>query len=193
MTLEGKRIGIAFTGAYECFEKTLKEIKKLSKINNITLIPIMSFNSYKLNTKYGSAKEYIKKLENITKNKVIHTIVDAEKIHKKYLLDILIIAPCTGNTISKLSHDITDTPVTVAAKFHLRNNKPIVIAISSNNGLSDNAENIGKLLNRKNYYFVPFRQTNPITKPYSLMSETSFIKITLEEALKRKQIQPIIL
>ena len=169
------------------------KFEKISKINNIKLIPIMSFNSYKLNTKYGKAKEHVAHLENITKNKVIHTIKEAENISKKIELDIFIIAPCTGNTISKLSHDIADTPVTVIAKFHLRNNKPIVIALSSYNGLSDNAENIGRLLNRKNYYFVPFRQVNPITKPYSLMYENALIKETLEKALDNKQIQPIIL
>lgn len=193
MTLKGKRVGIALTGAYECFKETFKEIEKLSRINNITLIPIMSFNTYNLNTRYGIAKEHIKKIEIITKNKVIHTIQEAEKINKDYGLDILIITPCTGNTISKLSYNIIDTPVTVAAKFHLRNDKPIVIGISSNDALSDNAENIGRLLNRKNYYFVPFRQINPITKPYSIMYEPLYIKKTVEYALNKKQIQPIIL
>lgn len=193
MTLEGKKVGVAFTGASECFRKTFIEIKKISTINHITLIPIMSFNCYKLNTKYGKAKELIKEIENITENKVIHTIQEAEKINYGLGLDILMIAPCTGNTISKLSYDIIDTPVTVTAKFHLRNDKPIVLGISSNNGLSDNAENIGRLLNRKNYYFIPFRQTNPITKPYSIMYETKYIKKTIEYALNKKQIQPIIL
>lgn len=137
--------------------------------------------------------EFIEKIENMTEQKIIHTIQDAEPIGPKHLTDIMIIAPCSGNTIAKLANGITDTPALMAAKSHLRNNKPIVIAISTNDGLSGSAENIGKLLNRNNYFFVPFRQDNPITKPRSLVFDPNYIVKTLEQALDKEQIQPILL
>ena len=153
----------------------------------------MSFNSYNLDSKFGKAKDFIEKIENITQNKIIHTIQDAEPIGPKKMFDILIVAPCSGNTIAKLANDIIDTPVCMAVKSHLRNNRPVVIAISTNNALSGSAENIGKLLNRKNYYFVPFKQDNPITKPNSLVFDAKYIIKTLEYALDNEQIQPILL
>lgn len=193
MNLENKKIGFAFTGSFCTFEKTIKEMKKLSQIDGVEIIPIMSFNSYNLDSKFGEAKTFIKKIEEITKNNIIHTIPDAEPIGPKKMFNILIVAPCSGNTIAKLSNDIIDTPVTMAVKSHLRNERPVVIAISTNNALSGAAENIGRLLNRKNYYFVPFKQDNPITKPYSVVFDPSYIKKTLEEALDNHQIQPILL
>ena len=193
MTLEGKKIGFAFTGSFCTFKKTIIELKKLVNINDVTIYPIMSFNSYNLDTKFGLAEDYIKEIEEITKNKVIHTIKEAEPIGPKKMFDILIVAPCSGNTISKLANDIIDTPVTMAVKSHLRNNKPVVIGISTNNGLSGAAENIGKLFNRKYYYFIPFKQDNPITKPYSIVFDSTYIKKTLEYALDNEQIQPILL
>ena len=191
MKLENKNIGFAFTGSFCTFKSTIAELKKISKICNI--IPIMSFNSYSLDTKFGKAIDFIKEIEEITGNKIIHTIQDAEPIGPKNMLDILIIAPCTGNTIAKLAYDIIDTPVLMAAKSHLRNNKPLVIAPSTNNGLSGSGKNIGDLLNRKNYYFVPFKQDNPITKPRSIVFDPSYILKTLEFALDNEQIQPIML
>ena len=137
--------------------------------------------------------DFIKKIENLTNEKIIHTIQDAEPIGPKHLTDIMIIAPCSGNTIGKLANGIIDTPALMAAKSHLRNEKPIVIAISTNDGLSTNAHNIGNLLNRNNFYFVPFRQDNPITKPRSLVFDPRHIVKTLEQALDNKQIQPILL
>ena len=128
-----------------------------------------------------------------SQNKIIHTIEGAEPIGPKKLTDIMIIAPCTGNTLAKLSLGISDTPVTMAAKSHLRNDNPLVIAPSTNDGLSGNAENLGRLLNRKNCYFVPFKQDNPISKPNSIVSDFKYIKKTLEFALDKKQIQPILL
>ena len=157
------------------------------------IIPIMSFNSYNLDTKFGKAKDFIEKIENITGNSIIHSITDAEPIGPKNMTDIMIIAPCSGNTMAKLSYDIIDTPATMAAKSHLRNNRPLVIAPSTNNGLSGNAENIGRLLNRKNYYFVPFRQDNPITKPRSIVFDEEYIIKTLEYALNNEQISPILI
>ena len=193
MKLEGKNIGFAFTGSFCTFEKIIKELKKLSQIPNVNIIPIMSFNSYNLDTKFGLAKDYINKIKEITSNSIIHTIEAAEPIGPKKITDVLIVAPCTGNTISKLANDIIDTPVTMAVKSHLRNNNPVVIFISTNNALSGSAENIGKLLNRKNYYFVPFKQDNPITKPNSIVSDPIYIQRTIEEALEYKQIQPLLL
>lgn len=193
MNLKEKKIGFAFTGSFCTFQRTIEEIKKLKKISNIDIFPIMSFNTYNLDTKFGNAKDFINQLEELTNNKVIHTIQDAEPIGPKKMFDILIVAPCSGNTIAKLANDIINTPVTMAVKSHLRNNRPVVIAISTNNGLSGAAENIGKLLNRKNYYFVPFKQDNPISKPNSVVFDPTYIKKTLEYALDKEQIQPILL
>ena len=193
LNLEGKNIGFAFTGSFCTFKKTIQQLELLSKIKDITIIPVMSYNSYTLDTKFGKAKDFITEIEKITNNKIIHTIEDAEPIGPKKMCDIFIIAPCTGNTIAKLANDIIDTPVTMAAKSHLRNEKPLVIAISTNNGLSGAGENIGKLLNRKHYYFVPFKQDNPITKPRSIVFDSTYIIKTLEHALNNEQIQPILL
>lgn len=193
MNLENKKIGFALTGSFCTFKKTIQEMENLLKIDGIEIFPIMSFNSYNLDSKFGNAKNFIKKIEELTKNNIIHTIPEAEPIGPRKMFDILIVAPCSGNTIAKLSNDIIDTPVTMAVKSHLRNEKPVVIAISTNNALSGAAENIGRLLNRKNYYFVPFKQDNPITKPNSLVFDPTYIKRTLEEALDNHQIQPIIL
>lgn len=193
MDLKGKRVGFAFTGSFCMFRRTINELKKLSEIENISIFPIMSFNSFNLDTKFGKAVDFEKEIEEITQNKIIRTITDAEPIGPKNMFDILIIAPCSGNTIARLANDIIDTPVTMATKSHLRQNRPVVIAISTNNALSGAAENIGKLLNRKNYYFVPVKQDNPITKPNSLVFDPTYIKKTLEYALDREQIQPILL
>lgn len=193
MDLKGKKVGFAFTGSFCMFRKTIEELKKISEIENISIFPIMSFNSFNLDTKFGKAVDFEKEIEEITQNKIIRTIPDAEPIGPKNMFDILIIAPCSGNTIARLANDIIDTPVTMATKSHLRQNRPVVIAISTNNALSGAAENIGKLLNRKNYYFVPVKQDNPITKPNSLVFDPTYIKKTLEYALDGEQIQPILL
>ena len=192
MSLKNVKIGFALTGSFCTFSKTIEQIKNLVNLG-AEVIPIMSYNSYALDTKFGEASEHIKQIEEITKKHIIHTIQEAEPIGPKKLTDIMIIAPCSGNTIAKLANGITDTPVVMAAKSHLRNQKPLVIAISTNDALSGSAENIGKLLNRKHYYFVPFRQDNPITKPNSLVFDSKYIIETLEKALELEQIQPIIL
>ena len=192
MDLNGLKIGFALTGSFCTFEKIIPKIKELVKKGAIVL-PIMSKNAYNTDTRFGKAKEFIKEIEEITKNEIIHTITAAEPIGPKKLTDIMIIAPATGNTIAKLANDIIDTPVTMAAKSHLRNGLPLIIAPSTNNALSGNAENMGKLLNRKNYYFVPFKQDNPITKPRSIVFDPEYIEKTMEYALKGEQIQPILL
>lgn len=193
MNLEGKKIGFAFTGSFCTFRKTIEQLEKLSKIKDVEIIPVMSYNSYSMDTKFGKAEDFIREIEEITKNKIIHTIEDAEPIGPKKMCDIFIIAPCTGNTMAKLANDIIDTPVTMAAKSHLRNENPLVIAVSTNNGLSGAGENIGKLLNRKHYYFVPFKQDNPITKPRSAVFDAEYIIKTTKLALDGEQIQPILL
>lgn len=192
MTLKGKHIGFAFTGSFCTFSKTIEELKKLVSLN-ADVTPIMSSNSYYLDTKFGKAKNFRTQIEEITGKNIIHTITSAEPIGPKKMFDILIVAPCTGNTISKLACDIIDTPVTMAVKSHLRIDRPVVIGVSTNNGLSGNAENIGKLLNRKHYFFVPFKQDNPITKTRSIVFDPSYIIRTLEYALDGEQIQPILL
>ena len=192
MKLEGKKVGFAMTGSFCTFKSTIPKIKDIIK-QGAEVVPIMSFNAYNLDTKFGKAADFIAEIEDITKKKIIHTIEDAEPIGPKKLTDIMIVAPCTGNTIGKLVNAITDTPVVMACKSHLRNNNPLVIAISTNDALSGSAANIGCLLNRNNYFFVPFRQDNPITKPRSLVFDPEYIVRTLEYALDKEQIQPILL
>ncbi len=192
MNLKDKNIGVIMTGSFCTFSKVIKQIKELVK-KGANVIPIMSFNSYELDTKFGDAKAIINEVEEITNKKIINTIQGAEPIGPKAMTDIMLIAPCSGNTIAKLANGIIDTPATMAAKSHLRNGNPLVIAISTNDGLSGSAENIGKILNRNNYYFVPFKQDNPITKPRSLVFDSEYIIPTLEKALEREQIQPILL
>ena len=192
MNLEKVKIGYAFTGSFCTFRKSIESLKKI--IDKVAIVtPIMSFNSYYMDTKFGKSDNFIKEIEEITGNSIIHTIQDAEPIGPKRMFDILVVAPCSGNTISKLANDIIDTPATMAVKSHLRNEKPVVIAISTNNALSGNAMNIGKLLNMKHYYFVPFKQDNPITKPRSLVFDSEYISKTIEYALDKEQIQPILL
>ncbi len=192
MKLKDKKIGFILTGSFCTFNKTIEQMENIKK-QEADIVPIMSYNSYELDTKFGKAKEFISQIENITGKNIIHTIQDAEPIGPKHLTDIMLIAPCSGNTIAKLANGITDSPALMAAKSHMRNNNPLVIAISTNDGLSGSAENIGKLLNRNNYYFVPFRQDNPITKPRSLVFDPNSIVKTLELALDGEQIQPILL
>lgn len=192
MLLEGKKVGFALTGSFCTFSNTIPQMTKLIE-EGAEVVPIMSFNAHNMDTKFGKAEDFINKIKEITKNKIIHTIDGAEPIGPKHLTDIMVIAPCSGNTLGKMANGITDTPVLMAAKSHLRNENPLVIAISTNDGLSGSAESIGKLLNRKHLYFVPFRQDNPITKPRSLVFDPNYIVDTVKKALDREQIQPILL
>lgn len=191
MNLKGKNIGFIFTGSFCTFAKTIDELKKLAK-TGANIIPIMSEHSYTMDTKFGKASDFINQIEEITGNKIIHTIQEAEPIGPKKLTDIMVVAPASGNIIAKLANGINDDASTMAVKSHLRNGLPVVIAISTNDAMSGSAENIGKLLNRRNYYFVPFRQDNPITKPTSLVFEPKLIIKTIELALENEQIQPIL-
>ena len=172
MNLEGKRIGVVMTGSFCTFRKTIDELKKIVRLG-AKVVPIMSENSYTLDTKFGKAEDFIKEIEEITGTKILHTIQETEPIGPKDMIDIMVVAPATGNTIAKLANDIIDGPAVMAIKSHLRRERPVVIGVSTNNGLSGAGANIGKLLNMKHYYFVPFRQDNPITKPRSPV----FVKI----------------
>ena len=192
MELKGIKIGFVLTGSFCTFKKVLPVMEELIK-EEAEIIPIMSYNSYNLDTKFGKAKDFITQIEENKNKKIIHTIQDAEPIGPKQMTDIMVIAPCSGNTMAKLACDIIDTPAVMAAKSHLRNNRPLVIAPSTNNGLSGNAENIGKLLNKRNYFFVPFRQDNPITKPRSIVFDPEYIIKTIKYALNNEQISPILL
>ncbi|MDK2798525.1 MAG: dipicolinate synthase subunit [Clostridiales bacterium] len=192
MNLKGLTIGFALTGSFCTFVKVIPEIENLVK-EGTNVIPIMSENAQSIDTRFGKSEYFMHKIQEITDNKIISSIYEAEPIGPKSLLDALVIAPCTGNTVAKLANAITDSCVTMAAKAHLRNQKPIVIAISTNDGLGMNAKNIGCLLNAKNIYFVPFLQDAPIKKQNSLVAKMPLIIPTIKEALEGKQIQPVIL
>jgi len=192
MLLKGKKVGFALTGSFCTFEKVIPEIEKMIA-EGAEVIPIISENTSKYDTRFGSAEHWKTLITTLTGRVPIETIVQAEPIGPKSLLDILVIAPCTGNTLSKLANGITDTSVTMAAKAHLRNGKPLVIAVSTNDGLGANAKNLGVLLNAKNIYFVPFGQDDPINKSNSLVADHTLILQTVVEALKGKQLQPLLL
>ena len=192
MEVAGKKIGFVLTGSFCTFSKTIPKIKELVK-KGADVLPIMSYNSYNMDTKFGKAQDFIDEVEEITNKKIIHTIQDAEPIGPKKLTDLMVVAPCSGNTMAKLANDIIDGPSTMAVKSHLRNDRPVVIAVSTNNGLGANFVNIGKLLIRKQYYFVPFKQDNPITKPRSIVYDFEYLIRTVEYALDGEQISPILL
>lgn len=191
MELEGKKIGFALTGSFCTLDKVMPEIEKLIK-EGAEVFPIISESVDKLDTKFGKAEDWKKQLIDITGKKIISSIVEAEPIGPKALFDLIVVAPCTGNTLSKLANAITDTSVTMACKAHLRNSRPVVIAISTNDGLGANAKNLGLLLNMKNIYLVPFGQDDPGKKTNSLVAKLELLQPTVLEALKGKQIQPVL-
>ena len=191
MSIESKkRLGLALCGSYCTFEKLFAAAEKLS--DKYELIPIMSENAAETDTRFGAASEHIKKLMLLSGKKVVTTIAEAEPLGPATPMDALLIAPGTGNTLAKLANGITDTSVTMAAKAHMRNGRPVIIALSTNDGLSGSAENIAKLLNRKGVYFVPFRQDDPAKKPRSLQADFSLLDETVQAALRGWQIQPIL-
>lgn len=185
-------IGFALTGSFCTFSKILPEISRLKK-NGHNIIPIMSHNAYSTDTRFGSAEYFRNEIKSITGNEIISSIAQAEPIGPKKLLDILVIAPCTGNTLAKLSSGIADTSVTLAAKSHLRNSGPVLIAVSTNDALAGASKNIGNLLNYKNVYFVPMRQDDPNAKPRSVVADFTKIPDAVEAAVNAKQLQPIFL
>lgn len=191
MDIKGKKIGIALTGSFCTFEKMFTQLQKLSDAG-ADIYPIMSDASQTIESRFGKPDTYVAKIKEITGKAPIVSIPGAEPIGPKAYLDILAILPCTGNTAAKLANGITDTPVLMAAKAHMRNNKPLVISISTNDGLGMNLKNIGLLCNTKNIYFVPFGQDNYETKPNSLVAHTELLIPTLEMALEHRQYQPIL-
>lgn len=191
MLLEGIRLGFALTGSFCTFDKVFVEIEKIIA-EGAQVTPIISLMTDKTDTRFGKADVWKTKLEVLTGRKIISTIAEAEPIGPKMLFDIVVVAPCTGNTIGKLANAITDTPVTMAVKAQLRNQRPVVLAVSTNDGLGANAKNLGLLINMKNIYFVPFGQDDPVKKCNSLMAKFDMIIPTVQEALKGKQIQPVL-
>ena len=189
--LRGARIGCAMTGSFCTFEKTFEIWKKLRE-EGAELYPIMSFNASALDTRFYPAKESVRIFEEITGRKVWNTPQQVEPIGPKKLLDLLIVAPCTGNTLAKIANGITDTPVSLAVKSHLRNGRPVLLAVSTNDGLGQSAKNIGSLLAVKHIYFAPFGQDDCREKPNSLVTKFDLIPDAAAEALEERQIQPVL-
>lgn len=189
---DGLRVGLAVTGSF-CTHRNIASIADNLVKRGAIVYPILSYISSETSTRFMAREELYEMLVRTTGHEPICTIKEAEPIGPKKLLDVIVVAPCTGNTIAKLANSITDTPVLMACKSHLRNNRPIVIAVSTNDGLAGNAKNIGTLLAMKNYYFVPFRQDDSVNKPFSLVADFSLVNETVSFALEGKQIQPILL
>ncbi|MBE6606347.1 MAG: dipicolinate synthase subunit B [Ruminococcaceae bacterium] len=183
-------IGYAICGSFCTHKKSLEVLKELAS-NFGDILPIISFNAANTDTRFGSAKELIKNVEDICNRKAILTIEDAEPIGPKIKLDIMIISPCTGNTLAKLAHGITDTPVTMAAKAHMRNSRPLLISLASNDALSANLCNIGTLLNKKNIYFTPMLQDDILKKPHSLVANFDLVVTAAAKAIEGEQIRPV--
>jgi dipicolinate synthase subunit B len=190
MLLEGKKIGFALTGSFCTLDKVMPEIERLVK-EGAEVYPIISNSVDTFDTRFGTAEFWKKRIIDITGKEIIKTIVDAEPIGPKSYLDIIVVAPCTGNTMAKIANAITDTPVTMAVKAHLRNLKPVVLSISTNDGLGANAKNIGIVMNTKGIYMVPYQQDDPIKKINSLVAKNDMILPTIIEALNGRQIQPV--
>lgn len=184
-------IGFALTGSFCTFERAIEQIKILKNAgHNVT--PIMSFNAYNLDTKFGTASYFNQKIEKICENQIISSIQSAEPIGPKKMFDILIVEPCSGNTLAKLNAGIVDTPVLMAVKSHLRNSRPVLIAVSTNDALGNAAKNIGSLMNFKNIFFVPMGQDDIYKKPRSIVADFSLTELALNCALNGVQMQPII-
>lgn len=190
--MNGKRIGFAITGSHCTLSEIIAPLEKLVKDGN-EVYPIISESVAQTDTRFGQAEEWVNRFVEICGNSVIDSIVTAEPIGPKLNLDVVVVAPCTGNTLARLANSLTDTPVTMAVKAQLRNQRPVVLAISTNDGLAGSARNIGVLLDKKHVYFVPFGQDNPQGKPRSLVCSMEQLENTVEEALLGKQIQPILL
>ena len=183
-------VGFALCGSFCTYDQVFPVMEALTKQH--TVIPIFSFASATIDSRFGTSVEHLNRARDICGRSPLRTIEGVEPIGPKKLLDALVIAPCTGNTLAKLAHSIADTPVTMATKSHLRNGRPVIVAVSTNDALAGAAENIGKLLSRKHYYFVPFRQDDPQKKPTSMVADFSRIPETLDAAMEGEQIQPVI-
>ncbi len=184
--------GYAMCGSFCTLRQSIDQMKKIVA-DGYHVVPIMSPMSYTTDTRFGKAKDFIDEIEQICGRKIIHTIVGAEPIGPKKMVDVMIVCPCTGNTLAKLANSITDTAVTMAVKSHLRNGGPVVLAIATNDALSGSAKNIGQVANYKNIYFVPMKQDDPEKKPTSIIADFNYVLPAALESLEGKQLQPIFL
>lgn len=191
MELTNKRIGFAMCGSFCTFSRCFETLEKLLALG-CEVVPIASFNAFSLDTRFGEAAEHMRRLENLCGRAVIHTIEAAEPIGPKKMTDVMLVANCTGNTLAKLTASITDTPVTMAVKSHIRNGRPVLLNIATNDALAGSAKNIFSLMNYKNYYFVPMKQDDYKGKPASLMGDFDRIPEALEHALSYRQMQPVL-
>jgi dipicolinate synthase subunit B len=192
MRLKGVKIGFALTGSYCCLDTVLPHVGRLMD-EEAEVFPIISSIVDSADTKFGTSDKWKNMLFEMTGRKAITTVIEAEPIGPQKLFDVVVVAPCTGNTLAKLTNGITDTAVLMSVKAQLRNQRPVVLAVSTNDGLSMNAKNIGMLLNMRNIYMVPFGQDNPLAKPNSLMAKWDLITDTILEALKGRQYQPVLI
>lgn len=183
-------IGYAMCGSFCTFSRSIAVMERLSECGH-QLIPIMSDAAYLTDTRFGKAADIRARVESICKREIIHTVANAEPLGPKIALDLLIVSPCTGNTLAKLSHGITDTAVTMACKAHLRCERPLLIALASNDALSGNLENLARMLKRKAVYFVPLSQDDPENKPHSLVAEFELIPNAADAAISNKQLRPL--
>ena len=190
--LDGLKIGFALCGSFCTFSKALEQLQHLIELG-ADVTPIMSFHAASIDTRFGTAESFCSRISQKKGKNIIRTIEDAEPIGPKKMFDALIICPCTGNTLAKLANGITDTPVTMAAKSHIRNSRPVIIALSTNDGLSNSAKNIGTLLNCKSFYFVPFSQDDPYKKPRSLSADFNELPEAILNALNGIQMQPLLI
>ena len=190
--MEQLRVGFALTGSFCTFDQAMGALEQVkARYGDVT--PIISERSADTDTRFGNAHDFMREMERICDRRVIRRIAEAEPIGPKKLLDVLVIAPCTGNTLAKLAGGITDSAVLMAAKATLRNNRPVVIAVSTNDGLAASGPNLAALMERKNIYFVPYRQDDPIGKPTSLVADMTLIPATIDAALRGSQLQPLLL
>lgn len=190
--LNGLKLGVALCGSFCTFSKAIHTIEELTKLG-VDIYPIMTQTAYETSTRFGEAANIINQIETLTNKKIINNIVTAEPLGPKNIIDALLIAPCTGNTLAKMALGITDSAVLLAAKSLMRNGKPVIITLASNDALGANLKNIGEMLNKKNIYFTPLGQDDPAKKPYSLVADFSLIQKTLALALNGEQIQPVLI
>lgn len=191
--MDKTRIGFAMTGSFCTFDKALEQAKRLAEQEKWEILPILSDNAYTMDTRFGTAQSTIDTLRKLSGKEVVHTIPQAEPIGPKKLLDVLVVAPCTSNTLAKIANGINDTSVTMAVKSHIRNDRPVVLAVSTNDALAAAGRNIGQLMNQRNLFFVPMKQDDPAGKPRSVVADFEQLIPAVEAALEGRQIQPMIL
>ena len=192
MSLYGKRIGFGLTGSHCTYDAVFPEIQRLVQ-SGVEVIPVVTYTVKNTETRFGSGEDWIGKIEQVTGRKVIDSIVDAEPLGPKLPLDCMVIAPLTGNSMSKMANALTDSPVLMAAKATLRNRNPVVLGISTNDALGLNGVNLMRLMSTKNIYFIPYGQDDPIHKPNSMVAKMSLLQETVEEAINGRQLQPVII